>query len=274
MEQNLKISFPSNVNLYLQSKGTRVIFLDTSSITSITEGNLPFSHLSSQATYTSGSNSNASTQKNRDLQLENVRYREEIASLRASLNEKDVMIEHLTKIVEGFQSKVPEDVTDSHNTNAKAHVKGHVHAHAHNRKAKLRIETNPQPSPVKESVEVKLSDSMSKSSPSNHSKDSPLRYFDPNAKDRKTAATATATATTTNVPSSPSLSLSSRVARQRRERRRTKLPSPRDSSVEPVRMRESTGNTNAFTKRGTITTPTASTSTQGKNENDRKRRKI
>ena len=43
---------------------------------------------------------------------------------------------------------------------------------------------------------------------------------------------------------------------------------PRDSSVEPVRMRESTGNTNAFTKRGTITTPTASTSTQGKNEND------
>ena len=73
----------------------------------------------------SGSNSNASTQKNRDLQLENVRYREEIASLRASLNEKDVMIEHLTKIVEGFQSKVPEDVTDSHTTNAKAHAKAH-----------------------------------------------------------------------------------------------------------------------------------------------------
>jgi len=45
--------------------------------------------------------------------------------------------------------------------------------------------------------------------------------------------------------------------RQRRERRRIKLPSPRDSSVELVRLRESTGNTNASTKRGTITPPTA-----------------
>jgi len=41
----------------------------------------------------------------RSLETENSKYREQIASLKESLKEKDVMIEHLTKIVEGFESK-------------------------------------------------------------------------------------------------------------------------------------------------------------------------
>ena len=143
-----------------------------------------------------------------ELQTENTKLREKIDSLQDNLSQKDVMIEHLTKIVEGFQNKAS--------------------IHSGNDLVQKSTTTPILPT-MKESVEIKLSESFNSNPGKPVNVDSPLRYPDKSIRKQENEDYSSAE----NVLSPSSKTSSYRHARERRERRRTKVKGFRDVSIEP-----------------------------------------